>query len=193
MTAQPIRVLRGRNRQKSIFGETDLEIALVLEVRSLETDFCRLRLRGVHLGKIGYNHLELENRVPGQGASMSIVVYCPNQECLVKLTLGDDRAGDIFNCPKCEIGRIRVPVALTPPRTPAVPSLPPIPSTAHTNNTRPTRSPFPPPLPAPAPPTSPGDNGPTVLPRPLWRDPVKLSLAAASFTAFWVLIFFLCV
>ena len=57
----------------------------------------------------------------------------------------------------------------------------------------PTRSPFPPPLPAPAPPTSPGDNGPTVLPRPLWRDPVKLSLAAASFTAFWVLIFFLCV
>src|SRR4051794_7783836 len=53
-----------------------------------------------------------------------IVLHCP--KCSIKLTLGDDRAGDVLECPNCD-NRIRVPVfapspAPTPvPRTPAPP------------------------------------------------------------------------
>ena len=31
---------------------------------------------------------------------MAIVVFCPG--CRVRLTLGDDRAGTTFGCPKCK-------------------------------------------------------------------------------------------
>jgi DNA-directed RNA polymerase subunit RPC12/RpoP len=43
---------------------------------------------------------------------MPIVVHCP--ECRVRLTLGDDRAGHLVDCPKCSEA-VRVPAAVAEP------------------------------------------------------------------------------
>src|ERR1700722_16373737 len=47
--------------------------------------------------------------------SMSIVVLCPG--CSIRLTLGDDSAGTMFNCPECD-GTIRIPPLLSLPMPP---------------------------------------------------------------------------
>ena len=50
---------------------------------------------------------------------MSIIVSC--SACNVRLTLGDDRAGDRLECPQCD-ATIKVPLPAHPPtRTPALP------------------------------------------------------------------------
>lgn len=69
---------------------------------------------------------------------MAIVVICPS--CKVRLTLGDDRAGTIFSCPRCAAA-ISVS-ASTPSATPPPPSVRPA--------AVPSASPLPAPLPAPA-------------------------------------------
>ena len=64
---------------------------------------------------------------------MAIVVFCPG--CKTRLTLGDDRAGETFECPRCD-KPISVPMLVVPPAPP-----PPVPRGKAT----------PPPLPPPAP------------------------------------------
>lgn len=67
---------------------------------------------------------------------MAIIAFC--SKCNVRLTLGDDRAGDVFECPRCETP-IRVPGAAGPPGDSRPPPLPG------------RRAVSPPPLPAPEP------------------------------------------
>jgi hypothetical protein len=49
---------------------------------------------------------------------MPIIIFCP--ACKVRLRMGDDRAGESIECPRCD-GVIAVPVVLPPPAPPAPP------------------------------------------------------------------------
>ena len=53
---------------------------------------------------------------------MSLTVHCAN--CSIRLTLGDDRAGQRLDCPKCE-AVIQVPQSTRPTRDQDSPPLPP--------------------------------------------------------------------
>jgi ribosomal protein L37E len=57
---------------------------------------------------------------------MAIVVLCPH--CRTRLTLGDDRAGETFDCPRCGKA-ITVPLVVSPPPPPR-PAPPPLPPAA---------------------------------------------------------------
>lgn len=62
---------------------------------------------------------------------MPIVILCPTADCRVRLTIGDERAGSTFECPRCRTP-ISVPVLLPPtvPTPAASPTPPPIPRAA---------------------------------------------------------------
>ena len=46
---------------------------------------------------------------------MAIVVLCP--ACRVRLTVGDDRAGETFECPRCDAA-LTIPLPSSPPALP---------------------------------------------------------------------------
>lgn len=86
---------------------------------------------------------------------MSLAVLCP--KCSVKLTLGDDRAGETFECPRCGTA-ISIPTLLPPspspspppPRSRPAPSPPPLPSPPR-SGPAPSLPPYRPPSPVPLP------------------------------------------
>lgn len=71
------------------------------------------------------------------------------------------------------------PVAVPPPRPPQSRSVPALPPASQTST----------PTPAAVPTALPPGGRLPVLPRPLWRDPVKLAFAVAGFGLFWFFLF----
>ena len=49
---------------------------------------------------------------------MSLTIVCP--VCATRLTVGDDRAGATFECPRCDAA-ISIPLPASPPPAPLVP------------------------------------------------------------------------
>ncbi len=62
---------------------------------------------------------------------MPIIIFCPG--CNTRLTLGDDRAGETIECPRCDAA-ITIPAMMPPPPppSPVPPPLPPTPPIVHT-------------------------------------------------------------
>jgi regulator of protease activity HflC (stomatin/prohibitin superfamily) len=130
---------------------------------------------------------------------MPIVVVCPNPECGVRLTVEDDRAGDLIECPIpwCD-AKVRIPAAAPHPSassprtpTPSIPhSVPAIPSKLTPPGPPLPPDPFPShPAPTPPTPTMPSERYREVESNPLWRDPAKLGLVVGGLSGFLALIF----